>query len=235
MWLLLGVAALAIVVALLLWRRHRAASRADDVFAPAPPASTTPPTPAPEAPAPPAATPAAAPPIAPTPTGARAWIELGMTPRRAGLNLLTATVDMDVLVRNTGDAAASDIRVDARLVSASADQDAALGALFAEAVQRPAAPPFTLEPGAERIVRALVTLPRASIHVLTAGGRPMFVPVVAVNARYGSSAGPAQTANAWAIGVERAGAAKLGPFWLDVPARMHEAIAARPHALALRS
>lgn len=156
-------------------------------------------------------------------------------PRRAGLNLVTATVDVDVVMRNTGDAPAENIRVDVRLMSAAPDQDAALGTLFADPIQRPASAPFTLAPGAERTMRSLVTLPRTAIHVLTAGERPMFVPVVAVNARYDSGDGAGQTANAWAVGVERAGAAKLGPFWLDVPARMHESIAVRPHALSLRS
>ena len=84
----------------------------------------------------------------------------------------------------------------------------------------------------------LVTLPRDNINVLTAADRPMFVPVVTLNARYVPSenaAGEGQTAQAFALGIERAGAAKLAPFWLDGPARMFETVAARPHALAVSS
>lgn len=175
-------------------------------------------------------------PVAPTIPAERAWIELELRPRRAGLNMLTATADVDVLVRNRGSADAINVRLEARLTSARADQDAELGQIFADTRGRAAASPFTLAPGGERVVRAVVTLPREAINVLTAAQRPMFVPVVTLNARYAlGSAGEGQTAQAFALGIERAGAAKLAPFWLDAPSRMFEAVAARPHALAITS
>lgn len=168
----------------------------------------------------------------------RAWIELELRPRRAGLNLLTATADVELLVRNRGGAEATNVRIDARLTSARSNQDAELGQVFAETQGRLAAPAFTLAPGGERVVRALVTLPRDAINVLTAAGRPMFVPVVTLNARYtpgGEGAGEGQTAQAFALGIERADSAKLAPFWLDTPSRMVESVAARPHALSIAS
>jgi hypothetical protein len=175
-------------------------------------------------------------PVAPAIPAERAWIELELRPRRAGLNMLTATADVDVLVRNRGSADAVNVRLDARLTSARADQDAELGQIFADTRGRTAASPFTLAHGSERVVRAVVTLPREAINVLTAAQRPMFVPVVTLNARYAlGSAGEGQTAQAFALGIERAGAAKLAPFWLDAPSRMFEAVAARPHALAITS
>jgi len=175
-------------------------------------------------------------PVAPAIPAERAWIELELRPRRAGLNMLTATADVDVLIRNRGSADAVNVRLDARLTSARADQDAELGQIFADTRGRTAASPFTLAPGAERVVRAMVTLSRDAINVLTAAQRPMFVPVVTLNARYAlGSAGEGQTAQAFALGIERAGAAKLAPFWLDAPSRMFDAVAARPHALAITS
>ncbi|WP_019516089.1 hypothetical protein [Sphingomonas sp. Mn802worker] len=168
----------------------------------------------------------------------RAWIELELRPRRAGVNLVTATADVEIVVRNRGEIETRNVRLDARLTSARADQDAELGQIFAQIGGRPAATPFSLAPGAERVVRALVTLPRDNINVLTAADRPMFVPVVTVNARYvpsDAAAGEGQTAQAFALGIERPGAAKLAPFWLDGPARMFETVAARPHALAVSS
>jgi hypothetical protein len=180
----------------------------------------------------------AATPALPGPAQPRPWIELELRARRAGVNLVTATADVEIVVRNRGEAEAHNVRVEARLVSARADQDAELGRIFAEAGGRPAAVPFTLAAGAERTIRALVTLPRGEINVLTAAERPMFVPVVTLNARYAigeAGAGEGQTAQAFALGIERAGAAKLAPFWLDGPARMFESVAARPHALAVSS
>lgn len=175
-------------------------------------------------------------PPAPAAPAERAWIELELRPRRAGLNLLTATADVDVLVRNRGSAEATNVRIDARLTSARADQDSELGQIFADTRGKVAAPAFALAPGAERVVRALVTLPREAINVLTAAERPMFVPVVTLNARYALGSGSeGQTAQAFALGIERAGSAKLAPFWLDAPSRMFETVAARPHALAIAS
>ncbi|WP_294352940.1 hypothetical protein [uncultured Sphingomonas sp.] len=181
---------------------------------------------------------AATPPASEGAAQPRAWIELELRARRAGVNLVTATADVEIVVRNRGEVEARNIRLDARLTSARADQDAELGQIFAQTAGRLAATPFTLTSGAERVVRALVTLPRDNINVLTAADRPMFVPVVTLNARYVPSetaAGEGQTAQAFALGIERAGAAKLAPFWLDGPARMFETVAARPHALAVAS
>ncbi|MGJ3625791.1 hypothetical protein AB5I41_29830 [Sphingomonas sp. MMS24-JH45] len=81
----------------------------------------------------------------------------------------------------------------------------------------------------------MATLPRGDIAVVTVGERPMFVPVAAVGVRYRSGEVAGQTAAAFAIGVEREGAAKLAPFWLDAPARMHDTVAARPHVLSIRT
>jgi hypothetical protein len=232
------------------WRRRQAEASAAAIEvseepAPAPDREAEPVAPEmiatpPESPAPrmlarrsPAATPAV-----PGPAQPRPWIELELRARRAGVNLVTATADVEIVVRNRGETEARNVRIEARLVSARADQDAELGRIFAEASGRPAAVPFALAAGAERTIRALVTLPRGEINVLTAAGRPMFVPVVALNARYAigeAGAGEGQTAQAFALGIERAGAAKLAPFWLDGPARMFESVAARPHALAVSS
>jgi hypothetical protein len=175
-------------------------------------------------------------PSAPAMPTQRAWLELELRPRRAGLNLLTATADLDVLIRNRGEAEAVDVRLDVRLTSARTDQDAELGQIFADNQGRLAVPAFTLAPGGERVVRSVATLPRAAINVLTAADRPMFVPVVTLNARYAlGGGGQGQTAQAFALGIERADAAKLAPFWLDTPTRMFETVAARPHALAIKS
>lgn len=208
-----------------LWRRRSARVVADEVAAPQPPAAPVVPR-RPRAPVDPT------PPVAPA---ARGWIAFDLVARRAGVNLLTATLDAQVTVRNDGERPAEDIRLDVRLLSASASQDDELGAIFAHPVAAPATAPFALAPGEERVVTVLVTLPRGAITVLTAGGRPMFVPVAAVNLRYVTGGIAGQTAGAFAVGLERDGAAKLAPFWLDGPGRMHDSVAVRPHALSLRS
>lgn len=154
-----------------------------------------------------------------------ARLELGeLTVRRAGLNMITATADVTVEVRNPSDVPARGVTLDVRLTSAQPDQDAAITAMFAGPVPRPAALPFDLAPGESRKIRTLVTMGRDEITVLEAGGRPMFVPVVAVRALHSGG----QTVSVHALGIERPGQAKLGPFWLDQP-RMFDTVGVRPH------
>lgn len=146
--------------------------------------------------------------------------------RRAGLNMITATADLTVEVRNVSDVPARGVTLDVRLASAQPNQDAAIAAMFAGPVPRPAAPPFDLAPGESRRIRTLVTMARDSITVLQAGGRPMFVPVVAIRAIHAGG----QTVTVHALGIERPGQAKLGPFWLDQPGRMFDTVGVRPHS-----
>ncbi len=262
-WLWLAVIPLVCGVVWLLQRRPRTAKledhRADvrETADPAPDASIvqpaadtgagvadTRPSPRPLTPAVPAAVAippaaAAAEPAAPrfleprAPTRARARLSIELRPLRAGLNLLSATAECQIVVTNTGTEPAGGIRIHASLLTAHAGQDADLAAINAAPVTRPATAPFALAAGESRVVRTVSAIPRDAIHGMTAANRPMFVPIVAVNILYDSGDGPAQTARAWAIGVERVDSAKLAPFWLDAPARMYDNIAARPHAVAV--
>ncbi|MCD2316526.1 hypothetical protein LQ954_10230 [Sphingomonas sp. IC-11] len=243
---LIGVLVLA-GAGLFLWRRR--ASRMDALPAPMEPAENwsvadevaePAPAPAPSPVVPPAPVqPPASAPQAPAPvTAAPRFLDLSdkMPParievgepvvRRAGLNMITATADLTVEVRNVSDVPARGVTLDVRLASAQPNQDAAIAAMFAGPVPRPAAPPFDLAPGESRRVRTLVTMARDSITVLQAGGRPMFVPVVAIRAIHAGG----QTVTVHALGIERPGQAKLGPFWLDQPGRMFDTVGVRPHS-----
>jgi hypothetical protein len=160
----------------------------------------------------------------------RAQVMMVLHPRRAGLNLLSATVEAELLLRNEGTVPAGAVRVGALLMGAAAGPPGDVGPLFAQPVGRPVTPPFVLAPGEERRVRLVVALSRAEIQPLEAGGRPMFVPVVAINVLYDAGGMSGQVAQAFAVGVERVDSAKLSPLWLDQPARMFEAIGARAYA-----
>ena len=170
----------------------------------------------------------------PPPSVPRAQLQLELRPRRAGINLLSATVESEVAVTNIGDAPAERVRVGVRLLSAHAGQDTELAELYAQPIGRPAAPPFALQPGETRALRAVAVLPHGDIRSMTAAGRPMFIPVVAVNAVYQAAEDlEGQTAQSFAVGVERVDSPKLAPFWLDAPARTTDQVAARPHAAAI--
>ena len=148
-------------------------------------------------------------------------------PMRVGLNMLSATVEAEITVRNTGATPIGRVAVDLRLLSAHAGLDAELIQLAHQPQGRPVAPPFALAPGESRTVRGVSALPRDAIHVIDAAGRPMFVPILAAAAH--TDWGVARCT--YAIGLERVDSAKLSPIWLDQPGRMHDRVAARPHVM----
>lgn len=178
--------------------------------------------------------PAPVPSVPPAYEGPLADLAFDFRARRAGVNLLTATLDAEIAIVNEGDAPATDVHVDLRLLSARGGQDQELDAILADESTRPIAAPFTLAPGERRVLTALATMPRQAINVVTIGDRPMFVPVAAVAVRYRRGDDTGAIAQAFALGIEREGADKLAPFWLDGPSRMHETVATRPYATMVR-
>ena len=214
---LLGGAALALLAGWLALRRRPDPEREPDLDQPVKPIASPPPPP-------------------PSSSTPRARLSLDLRPTRAGINLLSATVDCEVRVTNTGDAAAEGVRVGVRLLSAHAGQDADLAAFQAQPVARPATPPFALAPGEFRAFRAVAALPHADVRPMDAAGRPMFVPVVAVNVLYRAAKGrDGQTAQSFAVGIGRADSPKLAPFWLDQPPRTVTEVAARAHGAAVET
>lgn len=171
--------------------------------------------------------------VAARPPLSQPQLALSLTPRRAGFNLVTATVEGELLVRNVGDTPVSAIRVGAALMEAGAGRESEVAGFFAQPVVRPVKPPFTLAPGEERRVRVVVAQGRDQIRGVPANGRAMFVPVVAINAVHGAGDAPGQAARAFAIGMERADNDRLVPFWLDLPPRMYDGLAARPYGPAV--
>ncbi|TPG42344.1 hypothetical protein EAH79_00030 [Sphingomonas koreensis] len=172
---------------------------------------------------------------APRPAAAlRPQIELAIRPRRAGTNITSAAVDYEMTVGNTGAAIAHGVRVDIALVTAGEAHDAQLTTFFDEAVDRPVIAPFDLAPGESRAIKGMAMLPKNAINVVTVKGRPMFVPMLATNARYDWDGGAGQTATSLVIGIERGAGERMRPFWLDGTPRMYDGVGARPHTLAVQ-
>jgi len=162
--------------------------------------------------------------------GDRPWLEFTFHPKRAGTNLLGAAVDYQLTVANPGTATARDIRVACELLGASRTQDAEIVALYDDTIDLPVAPPFVLAPGEVRVIDGFATRPRDRLEGIEVRGRPMFVPIVAVRARYAydaDSAGLATTS--YVVGIERTGGARMAPIWLDQPPRMRSDVGARPY------
>ena len=178
---------------------------------------------------------AAPPPIAPAPppAAARATLEIELTPKRAGTNLLSAAVEYDISVRNIGDAAARGVLLDVRLLSASTQQDALLNSLFAAPIERPTVAPFDLPPGSAIELGGMAMVPKESLSVMTVQGRALFVPVLAINTLYQWEGGAGQAARSYVIGIDRGAGAKLAPFRLDAAGRMHDAVSQLPYTVSV--
>ncbi|MDR6145126.1 hypothetical protein QE363_000919 [Sphingomonas sp. SORGH_AS870] len=230
--LLIGTGLAALLIGIWLGRRSRPA-RAQSAPMPRPEPAAEPvatrsaaPDPRPAAPAPePIAPPAppALPPLPPEPS----FLAVEARPLRVGLNMLSATIEAEVTVRNTGATPIGRVAVDLRLLSAHAGLDEQLVELAYQPQGRPVVPPFALAPGESRTVRGVTALPREAIHVIDAAGRPMFVPILAAAAH--TDWGVARCT--YAVGLARADSTKLSPIWLDQPGRMYDQIAARPHVM----
>lgn len=242
-WLAAGglLSILALIGAGLWWRRlrtddvpepRRATSHEIFLLDPAgPPGDLAPETdfaPAPIPVAPPAAISVAQPtqrPEAPAEPLARAQLTLAFTPKRAGTNLLSAAVEYLVTIRNTGAASATGIRLDIRLLGAGRQQQALVETLFAGPIAQPITAPFDLAPDSIAELGGMAMHPKDTIEVIEANGRTLFIPVIAVNLRYGWDGGDGQTAHAYVVGIDRGPDAKFAPFRLDGPPRMHNQVA----------
>lgn len=152
--------------------------------------------------------------------------------RRAGTNLTGAAVDYAVRLRNDGDQPAQGVRLELKMLSASVQQDAQLRAIFARPVEKPVVAPFDLPPGADMEVTGMALAPLGSMNALTMEGRPYFVPVLAMQARYSLEGvdDERQATAAFMIGIERGGA-KMAPFALDGGPRMFKDVGQRRHVM----
>ncbi|MCT8001408.1 hypothetical protein NZL82_05890 [Sphingomonas sanguinis] len=226
--LLIGTGLAALAIGLWLGRRSRRpqALPAPTIAPAAPPADRPAESAAPRAPQP-AAQPVPAQPAAPPLPPEPSFLSVEARPLRVGLNMLTATIEAEVTVRNTGATPIGRVAVDLRLLSAHAGLDAQLIELARQPQGRPIVPPFVLAAGESRTVRGVTALPREAIHVIDAAGRPMFVPILAAAAH--TDWGVSRCA--YAVGLERTDSSKLSPIWLDQPGRMYDQVAARPHVM----
>lgn len=166
---------------------------------------------------------------------ARASLDIELKPKRAGTNLLSAAVEYQILVTNSGDAPARLVTTDVRILTAGAQQDALLQALFAAPIEKPVTEPFDIAPGATAALDGMAMVPREVLNVMTVEGRALFIPVLAINLRYEWDGGAGQTASSFVIGINRGEGAKMAPFRADGPPRMHSEVVQLAYTVSVRS
>jgi hypothetical protein len=202
----------------------------------APPQAPPPQTPPPPTPSPAeeAAPPTPPPPLTAPQVSTRPRLDIELKPKRAGTNLLSAAVEYQILVTNAGDAPARMVMTDVRILTAGAEQDAILQALFASSIEKPVTAPFEVQPGETATLDGMAMMPKEALNVMTVEGRTLFVPILSINLLYAWEGGSGQTAASYVIGIDRGAGAKLAPFRLDGASRMRDDISRIPYTVSAR-
>jgi hypothetical protein len=222
-WLLAALA-LGAGAAFVLWRRNSRESyaggpQADAFVAPEPAPQPKPPAPS-----------------QPQPVGfvssrMRPWIEIAFQPTRCVVEEQGVTFEFELELYNSGNAPARDVLLAVNMFNASPTQDQEIRSFFqanGQADRLPLLPPL------QRIsLRPQFGLPLDQIRMLEAGGRRVFVPLIAFNAVYGWGGGAGQTAAAYLVGRDTK-SDKLAPFRADLGRRVFRGLGSRPLPLSVR-
>jgi hypothetical protein len=233
-WLLAAMA-LGAGAAFLFWRRngreaYAAGPRFDTFVAPGPEPRARAPRPAP--PERPAPEPDPPQPVGIVSTRLRPWLDISFQPIRCVVEDERITFEFELALFNSGSAIARDVLVEAGMFNASPTQDTEIAAFFAQPAGQgdriPELPPL------KRVtLRPQLVVAREHVRVLDAGGRRLFVPLIAFNGHYGWAAGQGQTCAAYLVGRDTKGD-KLAPFRLDLGPRIFRGLAARALPLMVR-
>jgi hypothetical protein len=170
-------------------------------------------------------------PAAPEPTpeaGPRPWLEVEVKPERAAATDVQALVDYALSVVNSGDAPARNIRIDARLFNAAAQDE--VNAFIAGPIhEKSGSPDVVLAPGDSLELLGQAAMPKADVREVKVEGRSLLIPMIAINVAYDwGEAGAGRTSRSWLVGREpESPAAKMGAFRLDLGPRIYRAVAGR--------
>jgi hypothetical protein len=166
-------------------------------------------------------------------TGLRPWIEVELVPDRALLDEKGAAIAFNVTLFNSGSAPARDVSIEACLINAGSGQDAELGNFFGRDRKQsdtiPVIAPFARVP-----LRTAVRLPKDSIREYEVEGRRLFIPMVAVDARYRWASGEGQTAVSFMVGRGKEEDDRLAPLRTDQGPRSWQGLGARRYEKGLR-
>jgi len=165
-------------------------------------------------------------------TRLRPWLDLEFAPERALVDDDKAAVKFQLSLFNSGTVPARDVLVEASLLNAGQMQDQQIQLFFDNPVAK--GDRIAVIPPLQRVmVETAVFLPRNQVQPIEIEGRPLLVPLVALNALYSWSSGKGQTSTSYLVGRETEGE-KLAPFRLDLGSRMYRNLGAREHELRVR-
>lgn len=166
----------------------------------------------------------------------RPWLKLDFRPDRAAATLTEAAVQYELLIQNEGNAAARNVRIEARMFNAGVNQDQEINAFFARPIdeQKIARVPGIAPRTAAR-VRDVVVMPKNEVREITIEGRRLFIPMVAINVIYDWGDGKSgQTSMSYLVGRKtEVPSTKMGAFRMDLGPRIYRSIGQKPSNVAV--
>lgn len=157
-------------------------------------------------------------------------LEIQFVPDRLVITDREAVVQFDLKIANVGGASARNVLVEGLLVCASATQDQEIAQFF----KHPRATGDRI-PGIAPMdslgLKSAVRLPLDQLKSFEAGGRTLFVPMVAFNLIHGNN--NQQVSASYLVGRGKEDDEKLAPFRLDMGPRIFRGLSARPHSSGL--
>jgi hypothetical protein len=165
----------------------------------------------------------------------RPRLELQFKPDRAAATLTETSVQYELVIINAGNKMAKNVRVQARMFNAGAEQEREIGDFFADPGEDrvPVAIPG-IPPRGQATFRNQVTMPKDQVREITIQGRRLFVPMVAFNVLYDWDPNHSgQTSTSYLVGREApTPSEKMGAFRLDLGPRLYRSVGQRQASLA---
>ncbi|MET3713031.1 hypothetical protein ABIC65_003750 [Sphingomonas trueperi] len=171
----------------------------------------------PELPAPSPASPAVAAAPRPAPSSPADPIAIEIVSAQVAFLAETVVFDLEIYVANAASQAAEGLRPALALISAGPDQDRWRAAFHAGPPPQNQGGPVDIAAGGRVRLPARLTLRREQLHVVTHGGRPMFVAMLLCDLRWRGGLSLHRFAADFLLGTAGQGA-RPGPIWLDRPA-----------------
>jgi hypothetical protein len=198
-WFLLGATSVAALAGAGWWFRKRRTPAAPEPAVPSP------------------VHPAGAPAPRSAPSSAAEPIAIEIASARVAFLAETVVFDLEIDVVNAASQAAEGLRPALALISASPDQDRWRTAFHAGPPPQNQGGPVDVAAGGRLRLPARLTLHREQLHVVTHGGRPMFVAMLLCDLRWRSGLSLRRFGADFLLGAAGQGA-RPGPIWLDRPA-----------------
>jgi hypothetical protein len=165
----------------------------------------------------------------------RPWLQLEFTPERVAATATETTVHYELVIRNTGNAVAKNVRVEAAMFNADAQQDREIRAFFSRPVSDKTSRVLAIPPRGSARLRNAVTMPKGDMREITIEGRRLFIPIVAINAIYEwAERKSGQTSMSYLVGREiEKRTDKMAAFRLDLGPRVYRSLGTRQSETAL--